>query len=77
MADIDLAIFGRSWEEVMAYEAGIMLEYGYVDEKEYRERRKEVLTSFLNKPRIYQTDYFHQKYEVHAKENLKRLIEFL
>ena len=37
-------------------------------------KRKEVLQSFSERPRIYNTDHFHAALEVRARANLARAV---
>jgi predicted metal-dependent HD superfamily phosphohydrolase len=80
MADIDLAILGKSPEEFDKYEEAIKKEFSWVDPEIYRVNRIAVLERFLDKEygeHIYHTDFFRQKYEDRAKRNLERLINKL
>ncbi|MFN0075720.1 MAG: hypothetical protein ACKVY0_04515 [Prosthecobacter sp.] len=72
--DIDLAIFAQAPERVEEYERQIRAEYAWVPEAVYREKRAEILTGFLNRERIYLTDFFHQRYDEIARRNLSQLI---
>ena len=75
--DIDLAIFGQSEERFAEYERQIRLEYEWVEEAVYREKRAEILRGFLDRPRIYLTDCFHERLDEQARANLRGLIEQL
>jgi predicted metal-dependent HD superfamily phosphohydrolase len=77
MNDIDLAIFGQPADRFAEYERQIRLEYEWVDEAVYREKRAEILRGFLDRPRIYLTDYFHQRLDQQARANLSELIRLL
>ena len=77
IADIDLAILGKDTEEFDEYEKNIRKEYSWVPEETYRIERKKVLQYFLKREYIYYTEYFRDKYETKARENLKRSIEVL
>jgi predicted metal-dependent HD superfamily phosphohydrolase len=72
--DIDLAIFAQSPERVLEYEKQIREEYGWVPEELYREKRAEVLCSFLAREPIYRTPWARERFETLAKENLRMLI---
>lgn len=73
--DIDLTIFAQSPERVQEYEQQIRQEYAWVPKAVYREKRPEILTSFLNRPHIYLTPWAQDRYEAKARENLRMLIE--
>ena len=75
--DVDLAHFAKPFEEFAVDTQRIRLEYDWVPKAEFCKKRAEILQGFLDRPRIYQTDYFYEKYEAKARENLKRSIEQL
>lgn len=77
MIDIDLSIFCQPLSRVFEYERQIRQEYDWVDEVVYREKRSEILTAFLSRPRLYQTDHFNQKHEPQARLHLAALIAHL
>ncbi len=77
LMDIDLAILGKSQLEFDTYEKNIRKEYSHFSEEEYRKGRKIVLQKFLNRTHIYSTDFFRNKYELQARENLQRSIDAL
>jgi predicted metal-dependent HD superfamily phosphohydrolase len=72
IVDIDLAILGQPAERFDAYEAQIRQEYAMVPEVAFRQGRAAILEMFLNRPTIYYTDFFQQKYEGAARANLQR-----
>ncbi len=76
MVDIDLAIFGRPSRLFNEYEEKIREEYAWVEEDLFRNRRAEVLESFLSpqRPTIYKTQFFQERYEEQARKNLQRSI---
>ena len=74
LCDIDLSILGRSPEAFDQFERRIRQEYAWVPETTYRSTRSRILREFLRRPRIYQTDWFRQRYEVYARANLERVI---
>jgi predicted metal-dependent HD superfamily phosphohydrolase len=72
LVDIDLAILGAPPAEFDAYEGAIRREYAHVPDEAFRAGRAKVLHSFLDRPRIYGTDVFHDRYERAARANLAR-----
>jgi predicted metal-dependent HD superfamily phosphohydrolase len=75
--DADLAILGKPSEVFTAYEHAILREYAFLPEDEFRAGRARVLAGFLARQQIYQTAFFRDKYEKHARVNLAESIERL
>jgi predicted metal-dependent HD superfamily phosphohydrolase len=74
LCDIDLSILGRNPEVFDEFERRIRREYAWVPEPMYRSSRSEVLVGFLRRRSIYQTEYFRERYEQPARENLERVL---
>ncbi|MBN2511842.1 MAG: hypothetical protein JXB18_02780 [Sedimentisphaerales bacterium] len=74
IADIDLSILGSSDDEFDRYEANIRKEYAHVPDDAFRLGRTAILKAFLDKPTLYYTAYFIQKYQPPAIANLHRSI---
>ena len=68
--DIDLAILGAARERFDAYEADVRREYAFLSDRDWRSGRERVLRMFLDLPRIYLTDAFHDRLETRARDNL-------
>ncbi len=77
IVDIDLSILGAGPDRFSNYEKGIRREYDHVPQEIFSARRAEILQSFLDRHRIYYTDFFMVKYEDRARKNLKLSIEQL
>lgn len=77
LLDLDLAILGKPEKEFDSYEAGIRKEYHFIPYLKFAEVRAKILRSLLERPSIYLTKYFINKYEIVARENLKRSIKRL
>ncbi len=75
--DIDLAIFAQAPARAMEYERQIRVEYAWVPEAVYREKRAEILTGFLNRERLYLTPWAQDLFEERARDNLRTLIASL
>lgn len=71
LLDLDLAILGGSLELYDAYRVAIRMEYNAYPKLLYKPGRKKVLQKFLERERLYFTDYFYEKYEQQARSNLK------
>ena len=78
MADLDLSILGTFDDEIWKqYNHAIRQEYSMVPLKDYVKGRIEVLKNFLNKKRIFQTDFFYDMLEARARQNIAKEIEWL
>lgn len=77
LLDVDLSILGASPAIFDAYEHQIRAEYAAVEEDAFRTRRCRILQQFLDRPRIYHTDQFHEQFETQARDNLARSIRQL
>ena len=70
LLDADLAILGAEPEAYTAYAEAIRLEYAWMPEELYCRGRARVLTSFLERPQIYRTEPFRERFEAQARQNL-------
>ncbi|MEL6624570.1 MAG: hypothetical protein AAFQ92_03540 [Bacteroidota bacterium] len=70
MLDMDLMILGAEPEAYIAYTRAIRKEYRMYPDFLYRPGRAKVLDHFLQRPRIYYTDYFRDQLEAQARQNL-------
>lgn len=77
LLDADLAILGKDWNVYENYVHQIRKEYSIYPDFLYNPGRKKVLTHFLEFDEIFKTDYFKEKYEKMARENIKREISIL
>lgn len=72
LVDIDLGILGADATRFEEYEIQIREEYSWVPDFLYRKTRRKILQGFLNRERIYGTDFFQVEYEARARENISR-----
>jgi predicted metal-dependent HD superfamily phosphohydrolase len=77
LIDLDLAVLARPTDGYAAYARAVRKEFGRFPDFLYRPGRKKALRHFLGKPRIYQTEYFRQRFEDAARTNLEREISTL
>jgi predicted metal-dependent HD superfamily phosphohydrolase len=77
LVDIDLSILGCERARFDEYERQIRLEYQWVPAEAFREGRRRVLTQFLGRSTIYDTDYFRERLEATARENLRHSLKVL
>lgn len=77
LLDADLSILGKDFESYLDYTRMIRKEYSIYPDLLYKPGRKKVLKHFLELNSIFKTDYFKEKYEVWAKENISMEIQLL
>ena len=73
--DCDMAILGADPARFDAYDRAIATEYrGHVPGWTYRLQRRRFLKTLLARPRIYLSDFFHERLDAQARANLRRAI---
>ncbi len=72
LVDIDLAIIGK--EAFFDTRGYIREEYSWVPEEVFRIKRSVFFQRLLDRPHLYTTDFFREKYEKKARENIKEEI---
>jgi predicted metal-dependent HD superfamily phosphohydrolase len=77
MKDIDSSILGKSFDVFRDYEDNIRKEHLNYDEATFCSGRLKILRPFVDRPKIYYTNYFSDRYESQARINLKASIEKL
>ena len=75
--DLDLSVLGMSEDDYDTYAKQIREEYSHYSSTEYNEGRIALLQGFLQRERLYFTDYFYTKYESMARKNIQREIHSL
>ncbi len=71
LLDADLAILGADPHSYQAYVHGVRAEYFFVDDDRWRSGRGRVLQGFLDRPRIFATEYMHGEIEHRARANIE------
>ncbi|MGZ4680204.1 MAG: HD domain-containing protein [Ilumatobacteraceae bacterium] len=71
LLDADLAILGADPRSYQAYANGVRAEYFFVDDTRWRSGRGRVLQDFLDRPRIFATEYMHGELEHRARANIE------
>lgn len=71
ITDIDLAILGKDDKTYAAYAKAIRQEYPKLDDATFNEGRTIVLKKLLNRPWIYNVGKFREKFEAHARTNMR------
>ncbi len=68
--DADLSVLGQKWDIYWEYTQNVRKEYAIYPDLLYKPGRIKVLKHFLDKPQIYHTPHFYQKYEEPARVNM-------
>lgn len=68
--DADIAILGTAPFVYKQYIQSLRKEYSIYDDTIYNNGRKKVLSHFLEKPKLYQSEYFYKQYEEQARTNI-------
>jgi predicted metal-dependent HD superfamily phosphohydrolase len=76
ICDIDLSTFGSPWGEFLDNSAAIKAEF-QGPESDYYRAEQGFLESLLARQRIFLTDFFHDRYEARARDNIRRFISLL
>lgn len=74
LVDIDLSILGREPDVFDTYEAAVRREYAFVPAPVFRHHRGVLLAHFLEQPALFHTPVLKARYEVRARENLRRSV---
>ena len=77
MIDIDLSSFGLPWEDFLRDSQHLREENAHLSDAEYYRRQGDFQSCLLARPRFYLTDFFCQRYEQQARDNLARYFEQL
>jgi predicted metal-dependent HD superfamily phosphohydrolase len=74
LIDIDLGILGADEARFAEYEQQIRHEYEFVPAGVFKQKRRAILQSFLDRPHIYSTPHFRLLLEERARRNLAQAI---
>lgn len=77
VVDIDLAILGAPEDIYQTFEVNVRNEYQWIPSFVFKNKRKEILQTFLDRHRIYHHAYFYDLLEYRARENLTAAISQL
>lgn len=77
LLDIDLAILAAPVARFDRYEVDIREEYHEIPWTKYVAGRRQVLRGFLERPRLFYTGHFHEKFDLAARANLSRALKKL
>ena len=77
LVDIDLSSFGLSWERFQEDGENVRKEQSQLSDDEFYGRQMKFQESLLKRARFYFSDYFYRRFEVRARENLRRHLNLL
>lgn len=77
VVDIDLSILGAESNRYEEFERDVRKEYRWVPRFIYGPKRAAILQSFLDRPRIYQTEAMFERFEAKARSNVAQAIRAL
>lgn len=72
LLDMDLSVLGAAGSEYELYASAVRKEYAHVPVTDYCVGRTAVLKGLLAHPRLYLTDYYFERLEEQARDNIKR-----
>lgn len=74
LLDMDLSILGTERSDYQRYAQAVRQEYIHVANDGYRSGRIKVLEGLLAHPRLYLTDYYYERLEQQARQNIENEI---
>ena len=77
MVDIDLASFGKSWDVFMTDGAALRREESQQTDEEHYQGKINFMNCLVQRPQIYYTDFFRDRYEEIAHGNIARYRDWL
>jgi predicted metal-dependent HD superfamily phosphohydrolase len=75
--DIDLVGFAAPWDDFVHSGDLLRAEFAAHADAKYYASQAQFLTRLQQRSRFFATDYFHDKYEAHAQQNIRRLLDDL
>lgn len=74
VCDIDLAILGRDAMRFLEFEDSVRMEYAHVGSLAFAIARGRFLASLMDLPRIYASQWAHERFEDAARRNIGELL---
>ena len=74
MVDIDLSSFGLPWEEFRRDSQAVRDELPHLTDEEFFPKQHRFLRMLLDRERFFVTDFFAERYERAARDNIGRLL---
>ena len=72
MVDIDLSSFGLSWAEFLRDSENLRRESAHLDDAEYYRKQTGFQQALLARDRFFRSDFFAERYEQPARDNLAK-----
>lgn len=76
ICDIDLASFGYPWQRFLEDSANLRAEF-QGSEDEYYLGKRHFLEALLQRPKIFLTQFFNDRYERQARDNIQRFLSLI
>ena len=74
LIDVDLHVLGADADRYSEYEAQVRREYRWVPRRIFARRRAELLETFLERDWLFHTDWFRERLEPRARENVEKAV---
>jgi len=76
MVDIDLSSFGLPWDEFLRDSLNIRAENPHLCDQDYQLNQTRFQQGLLARPRFFLSDFFFDRYEKQARDNLARYFQY-
>ena len=73
IVDVDLSSFGLPWEEFLRDSIAVREEFPHVPDAEFYPRQRKFLESLVSRPTFCFTEFFRDRHETRARENVERI----
>lgn len=77
VVDIDLSSFGLPWDQFIQDSHNVYKEFSHLPTAEFVKRNRRFLQSLLDRPEIFFTEFYRERYERIARENISKRISRL
>lgn len=74
VVDIDLSSFGLPWDKFVKDSLNVRKEFFHLSDQEFAKRNLRFLQSLQSRPRIFFTNFYTQRYEQTARDNISKRI---
>jgi len=74
LLDLDLIPLGAPYEAFKATTAAVRQEYSHISDKAFKDNRRAFFSKLIKRPRLYGTDFWYERMENQARDNIKREI---